>query len=68
MAVSVYKLIKALVISAGTTLGAAVLLKHLDSRERAETATEPSLNGEVDADRLTADERDALLAELEGQI
>lgn len=62
------KLIKAFVVSAAATLGAAVVLRHLDARSAPETPTDERANGEVDADSLSPDERSAMLAELEGQL
>lgn len=65
------KLIRALVVSAATTLAAAIILQQLDSRAPAE-AGEPEGSGaseaEIDADDLEPAERKAMLAELEAQL
>lgn len=62
------KLFKAFVVSAAATLGVAVVLRHLDARLAPDSPSDERANGEVDADGLSPEERNAMLAELEGQL
>ena len=70
------KLIRALVIAAATTIGAAIILQRLDQRAPAGSgeSEDDDPNGatptraEIDADLIEPDQREAMLAELEAQL
>lgn len=63
------KLVRALLISTAATMGAVLVLRHLEKTGQGAVTLPPRKRvREVDADRLSAGERDALLQELEAQL